>query len=345
MNERQVILQAEHLTTYFPIKGGVVRKTVGYVHAVEDVSFQIREQETFGLVGESGCGKSTTGRTLLRLIEPTAGHIYFDGQDLCTLNRESLRQKRRDMQLVFQDPYSSLNPRMMVRKLLEEPLKTHFSLSQSQLDEQVLWISHAVGLSPDQLERYPHQFSGGQRQRISIARALITKPRFVVADEPVSALDVSIQAQILNLLMRLQQDLKLSYLFISHDLNVVRHISTRVGVMYLGRIVELGDTEDVYCNPMHPYTQALLSAIPRRDPSEEKRRIHLEGDVPSPANPPKGCAFHDRCPHCMEICKEKVPESKEISANHTVSCHLYHEKAVSLGERSSSSSAPLRDPC
>lgn len=209
-----------------------------------------------------------------------------------------MRQKRRDMQLVFQDPYASLNPRMTVRKLLEEPLKTHFSLSQAGMDEQVLWISQAVGLSPEQLERYPHQFSGGQRQRISIARALITKPRFVVADEPVSALDVSIQAQILNLLMGLQKDLKLSYLFISHDLNVVRHISNRVGVMYLGRIMELGDTEDVYHTPMHPYTQALLSAIPKRDPSEEKARIRLEGDVPSPASPPPGCAFHNRCPHC-----------------------------------------------
>ena len=323
MSEHNVILDVQNLRTYFPIKGGVVRKTVGYVHAVENVSFQIREQETFGLVGESGCGKSTTGRTILRLIEPTAGQVLFDGEDLCTLDREAMRQKRRDMQLVFQDPYASLNPRMTVRKLLEEPLKTHFSLSQAGMDEQVLWISQAVGLSPEQLERYPHQFSGGQRQRISIARALITKPRFVVADEPVSALDVSIQAQILNLLMGLQKDLKLSYLFISHDLNVVRHISNRVGVMYLGRIMELGDTEDVYHTPMHPYTQALLSAIPKRDPSEEKARIRLEGDVPSPASPPPGCAFHNRCPHCTAACKEQVPESRELSPGHWVACHLY----------------------
>ena len=301
MSESSVLLDVQHLKTYFPIKGGVVRKTVGYVHAVEDVSFQIHEQETFGLVGESGCGKSTTGRSILRLIEPTGGAITFDGVDLHNLDKESLRQKRRDMQLVFQDPYSSLNPRMTVRRLLEEPLRTHFSLSQKELDEQVLWISGAVGLAPEQLERYPHQFSGGQRQRISIARALITKPRFVVADEPVSALDVSIQAQILNLLMELQQELKLSYLFISHDLNVVRHISNRVGIMYLGRMVEQGETEEVYRNPTHPYTQALLSAIPKRDPSEDKVRIHLDGDVPNPADPPKGCPFHDRCPKCMEV--------------------------------------------
>ena len=322
MSESSVLLDVQHLKTYFPIKGGVVRKTVGYVHAVEDVSFQIHEQETFGLVGESGCGKSTTGRSILRLIEPTGGAITFDGVDLHNLDKESLRRKRRDMQLVFQDPYSSLNPRMTVRRLLEEPLRTHFSLSQEELDEQVLWISGAVGLAPEQLERYPHQFSGGQRQRISIARALITKPRFVVADEPVSALDVSIQAQILNLLMELQQELKLSYLFISHDLNVVRHISNRVGIMYLGRMVEQGETEEVYRNPTHPYTQALLSAIPKRDPSEDKVRIHLDGDVPNPADPPKGCPFHDRCPNCMEVCKSELPVTREISPGHFVSCHL-----------------------
>ena len=322
MSESSVLLDVQHLKTYFPIKGGVVRKTVGYVHAVEDVSFQIHEQETFGLVGESGCGKSTTGRSILRLIEPTGGAITFDGVDLHNLDKESLRQKRRDMQLVFQDPYSSLNPRMTVRRLLEEPLRTHFSLSQEELDKQVLWISGAVGLAPEQLERYPHQFSGGQRQHISIARALITKPRFVVADEPVSALDVSIQAQILNLLMELQQELKLSYLFISHDLNVVRHISNRVGIMYLGRMVEQGETEEVYRNPTHPYTQALLSAIPKRDPSEDKVRIHLDGDVPNPADPPKGCPFHDRCPKCMEVCKSELPVTREISPGHFVSCHL-----------------------
>lgn len=327
MSEEKVLLDVKHLQTYFPIQGGVIRKTVGYVHAVEDVSFQIREQETFSLVGESGCGKSTTGRTILRLIEPTGGSVHFDGIDLCTLGKEEMRRKRREMQLVFQDPYSSLNPRMTVRKLLEEPLETHFKLTPEEKEIQIQWIVEAVGINPEHLERYPHQFSGGQRQRISIARALVTKPRFVVADEPVSALDVSIQAQILNLLMQLQKDLKLSYLFISHDLNVVRHISNRVGVMYLGRIVEMGDTEEVYCHPKHPYTQALLSAIPKLDPLEQSQRIRLEGDVPSPANPPKGCAFHDRCRQCMGICKETVPETREITPGHYVACHLFDSKA------------------
>jgi oligopeptide/dipeptide ABC transporter ATP-binding protein len=323
MSGRNVILDVRNLRVYFPIKGGVVRKTVGYVHAVEDVSFQICEKETFGLVGESGCGKTTTGRALLRLIEPTAGRISFEGEDLCSLNKEALRKKRRDMQFVFQNPYASLNPRMTVRKLLEEPLQTHFRLTRSETDEQVRWISDAVGLAPEQMERYPHQFSGGQRQRISIARALICKPRFVVADEPVSALDVSIQSQILNLLMNLQKDMNLSYLFISHDLNVVRHISDRMGVMYLGRIVESGNTEDVYHHPLHPYTQALLSAIPKRDPSEKKDRIHLEGDVPNPANPPSGCAFRERCPKRMEICSRLLPETRELEPGHCVACHLY----------------------
>ena len=273
MSEKKILVDVQELRTYFPIQGGVVRKTIGHVHAVEDVSFQIREQETFGLVGESGCGKSTTGRTLLRLIQPTAGRVLFDGVDLSALSKEEMRKKRRDMQLVFQDPYASLNPRMTVRRLLEEPLVTHFTLTQGELEEKVSWIAQAVGLAPEQLERYPHQFSGGQRQRISIARALVTKPRFVVADEPVSALDVSIQAQILNLLMGLQQELKLSYLFISHDLNVVRHISDRVGVMYLGRLVESGPTEEVYLRPVHPYTQALLSAIPMPDPDSERKKV------------------------------------------------------------------------
>jgi len=323
MNASRPLLEVQHLRVYFPIKGGVMQKTVGHVHAVEDVSFSIRERETFGLVGESGCGKSTTGRAILRLIEPTAGSVVFDGEDLRKLDSESLRQKRRDMQLIFQNPYASLNPRMTMRRLLEEPLKTHFALSPDETREKVHRIAEAVGFSADQLDRYPHQFSGGQRQRISIARTLITHPRFVVADEPVSALDVSIQAQVLNLLMSLQEEMNLSYLFISHDLNVVRHISNSMGVMYLGRIVESGPTDEVYWHPMHPYTQALLSAIPRSDPSEEKKRIRLDGDVPSPANPPSGCPFHTRCDRCMGICREQMPETRELSPGHRVACHLY----------------------
>lgn len=322
MSESSVLLDVQHLKTYFPIKGGVVRKTVGYVHAVEDVSFQIHEQETFGLVGESGCGKSTTGRSILRLIEPTGGAITFDGVDLHNLDKESLRRKRRDMQLVFQDPYSSLNPRMTVRRLLEEPLRTHFSLSQEELDEQVLWISGAVGLAPEQLERYPHQFSGGQRQRISIARALITKPRFVVADEPVSALDVSIQAQILNLLMDLQEQRGLAYMFITHDLAVVRHISDEIAVMYMGRIVEQAEKAELFSHPLHPYTQALLSAIPTTDLSRRGRPPQLlRGEVSSPVNPPPGCRFAPRCPHATEACRGEVP-LRGLSPTHRVACRL-----------------------
>ena len=320
MSEKKILVDVQELRTYFPIQGGVVRKTIGHVHAVEDVSFQIREQETFGLVGESGCGKSTTGRTLLRLIQPTAGRVLFDGVDLSALSKEEMRKKRRDMQLVFQDPYASLNPRMTVRRLLEEPLVTHFTLTQGELEEKVSWIAQAVGLAPEQLERYPHQFSGGQRQRISIARALVTKPRFVVADEPVSALDVSIQAQILNLLMGLQQELKLSYLFISHDLNVVRHISDRVGVMYLGRLVESGPTEEVYLRPVHPYTQALFSAIPPVSPFETKEPIKLTGEIPSPLNMPPGCPFCNRCPYATAACREELPALREVGPDHQAAC-------------------------
>ncbi|MDF2948853.1 MAG: Oligopeptide transport ATP-binding protein OppF [Sedimentibacter sp.] len=319
----KLLLEVENLKTYFPVKAGVFKKTAGYVHAVDDISFKVNEQETFALVGESGCGKSTTGRSILRIIEPTSGKVTFDGVDVLKLSKEEMRKERRNMQLIFQNPYSSLNPRMTVKKLLEEPLKTHFNMSQDEINKQVLWVMDQVGLSRDQLERYPHQFSGGQRQRISIARAIISKPKFIVADEPVSALDVSIQSQILNLLIELQKNLKLTYIFISHDLNIVRHISNSVAVMYLGRMVETGSTEEIFIRPLHPYTQALLSAVPSKDPLQKKKRIILKGDVPSPVNPPVGCAFYARCEKAMDICKEKRPMLENMGGTHQTACHLY----------------------
>ena len=316
------LLNVEHLQVYFPIKRGLMKRVVGHVHAVEDVSFSVQRREVFALVGESGCGKSTTGTAILRLIEPTGGNVYFQGENLSAQTEEQMRLKRRDMQFIFQNPYSSLNPRMNVWKLLSEPLKVHFNLSPAELRERVENMLQLIGMTPDQLERYPHQFSGGQKQRISIARALITHPSFVVADEPVSALDVSIQAQILNLMMELQQEMELSLIFISHDLNVVRHISSRVGVMYLGSLMETGDTEEVYRHPAHPYTQALLSAIPIPNPriAREQRRIHLAGDPPNPSAGISGCPFASRCPHCTDACRAVRPTLREITPGHQVAC-------------------------
>ena len=315
------LLDVRHLQVYFPVKKGLMRRVVGHVHAVEDVSFTVGRREVFALVGESGCGKSTTGCAVLRLLNPTGGEVYFGGENLSALSDEEMRLKRRDMQFIFQNPYSSLNPRMNVWKLLSEPLKVHFDLSPAELRERVENMLSLIGMTPDQLERYPHQFSGGQKQRISIARALITHPSFVVADEPVSALDVSIQAQILNLMMELQQEMELSLIFISHDLNVVRHISSRVGVMYLGSIMELGPTEEVYRHPAHPYTQALLSAVPSHDPLHKSDSIILEGDVPSPSSPPSGCPFHTRCGQCAEICRQQKPALAEVAPGHLAACH------------------------
>ena len=317
----ETLLDVNRLQVYFPIKRGLMKKTVGHVHAVEEISFSVGRREVFALVGESGCGKSTTGRAILRLIEPTGGEVLFEGENLGALTEEQMRQKRRDMQLIFQNPYSSLNPRMNVWKLLSEPLKVHGLGTDEEIRGRVMEMLERIGMTEDQLERYPHQFSGGQKQRISIARALITHPSFVVADEPVSALDVSIQAQILNLMMELQQEMELSLLFISHDLNVVRHISNRVGVMYLGSLMEVGETEEVYRHPAHPYTRALLSAVPSHDPLNKSKHIVLEGDVPNPASPPSGCPFHTRCPACSAECKKQKPELREVSPGHLAACH------------------------
>lgn len=317
------LLEVKNLKKYFPIQTGVFQKTQSFVKAVDDVSFDVYEGETLGIVGESGCGKSTTGRSIIRLIEPTNGHVIFQGKNLSELKGHDLQKIRRDLQIVFQDPYASLNPRMTVGTILEEPLKIHGLGSAAERREKVKELLTIVGLTEYHFDRYPHEFSGGQRQRVGIARALITRPKLIVADEPVSALDVSIQSQILNLMKDLQEQFKLTYIFISHDLSVVRHISDRVGVMYLGRMVELAPKHKLYANPKHPYTQALLSAVPHPNPKETRERITLSGDVPSPANPPAGCAFHTRCHACMDICKSERPELKLSSDGHFVACHLY----------------------
>ncbi len=319
-----VLLRVENLKKYFPITRGIIfQKTIGYVRAVDDISFFIRRGETFGLVGESGCGKTTVGRTILQLYRPTAGKVYFDGIDLTTLKGEELRRMRRRMQIIFQDPYASLNPRMTVGDIIGEPLEIHGIAKGKEKRERVMELLQIVGLNPYFINRYPHEFSGGQRQRIGIARALAMYPDFIVCDEPISALDVSIQAQIINLLEELQAKFGLTYLFIAHDLAVVRHISDRVAVMYLGKIVELTDRDTLYSNPLHPYTQALLSAVPIPDPvvEERRRRIILKGEIPSPANPPSGCRFHTRCPVVMDICKEVEPEFKDVGGEHWVACH------------------------
>lgn len=319
------LLVVNNLKKYYPISGGLFGKEVGAVKAVDDVSFIVNKGETLGLVGESGCGKSTTGRSILRLIEPTEGQILFDGQSITDLDQESLRRLRRDMQIVFQDPFASLNPRHNVETILEEPLIVHGIGSASERQKRVHEMLEVVGLNSYHAKRYPHQFSGGQRQRIGIARALMVNPKLIVLDEPVSALDVSIQSQVLNLLQDLQKEFDLTYLFIAHDLSVVRHISDRVGVMYLGRIVELADKDKLYTNPLHPYAQALLSAVPNPDPDLRRERIILQGDVPSPANPPSGCTFHTRCVQVKDICRSVRPAFRDAGGGHFVACHLYGE--------------------
>jgi oligopeptide transport system ATP-binding protein len=323
MPENGILLNVENLKMWFPITQGVViQRHVGDIKAVDGVSFFIRSGETLGLVGESGCGKSTTGRAILQLYRPTAGDVYFEEENLCQLKGEKLRRMRRKMQMIFQDPYASLNPRMTVGNIVGEPLEVHNILKGKALKERVQELLRVVGLNPYFINRYPHEFSGGQRQRIGVARSLAVNPSFIICDEPISALDVSIQAQIINLLEELQGQFGLTYLFIAHDLSVVRHISDRVAVMYLGKIVELTDRYTLYNDPKHPYTQALLSAVPIPDPfvEEQRRRIILEGDVPSPANPPKGCNFNTRCPVVMDVCKESEPEFKDIGGEHWVAC-------------------------
>ncbi len=322
MPESQPLLDARGLVKYYPIKGGVMLKEIAAVKAVDDVSLSINKGETLGLVGESGCGKSTFGRAILRLEEPTAGEVWFDGENILNHDREQLRALRKKMQIIFQDPFSSLNPRKPVAAIVGEPLLIHGMKSRRERDARVLELLRVVGLRQEHMRRYPHMFSGGQRQRIGVARALALNPKLVVCDEAVSALDVSIQAQVLNLLKDLQEDFGLTYLFISHDLHVVEHISDRVAVMYLGKIVEIAASETIYARPLHPYTQALLSASPMPDPTRRQKRIILKGDVPSPIDPPPGCRFHTRCPFAESICTTNEPALKDVNPGHQAACHF-----------------------
>ena len=320
----ETILKVENLKMHFPIYRGVLQRQVGAVHAVDGISLEIMRGETLGLVGESGCGKSTAGRTILQLYKPTAGSVVFDGVDLVSLSYEEMRKTRRKIQMIFQDPYASLNPRMTVSEIIAEPMMVHNTGTGAEIQERVENLLELVNLNPAFASRYPHEFSGGQRQRIGIARALALQPSFIVCDEPISALDVSIQAQVVNLLEELQEQFNLTYLFIAHDLSMVRHISKRVAVMYLGVIMELADRDDLYHSPLHPYTQALLSAVPIPDPiaDAKRKRVILEGDVPSPVNPPSGCRFRTRCPIADKICAEAMPDFREVTPGHFAACHM-----------------------
>lgn len=320
----ELLLEVNGLKKYFPITGGLFGRKQGEVKAVDDVSFYVKKGETLGIVGESGCGKSTTGRLLMRLIEASDGKIVFEDKEITSMSKAELRKTRRDIQMVFQDPYASLNPRHSIEQILEEPLIVHGIGTKEERNKQVRDMLEVVGLSTYHAKRYPHQFSGGQRQRIGIAKALMTKPKLIIADEPVSALDVSIQAQVLNLMKDIQKEFQLTYIFIAHDLGVVRHISDRVGVMYLGRLIELAESEELYENPKHPYTEALLSAVPIPDPDIKRETILIEGELPSPANPPSGCAFHTRCSRVMDICKNTRPAEQNLNG-HFVACHLYNK--------------------
>lgn len=323
----KVLLHTENLKKYYPVKTGLLGNKTEYVKSVDGVSFEVNEGEVFGIVGESGCGKSTLGKVICNLVDKTEGEITINGKSLSSLSKREMREIRKDIQMVFQDPYASLNPRMSVRDIVAEPLIIHnLATGKEKIDEKVVELLQLVGLDAYHAQRYPHEFSGGQRQRIGIARALAVNPKLIIADEPVSALDVSIQSQVLNLMTELKNRLNLTYVFIAHDLSVVEHISDRIGVMYLGNFVEIADKYELYNNPLHPYTQALLSAIPIPDPTVKRERIILQGSIPSALNPPKGCKFHTRCKHAMDICKVEEPIKKKINENHYVFCHLYNDK-------------------
>lgn len=336
VKSENVLLEVKNLKKYFPIQKGLLRKTVGYVKAVDDVSFYVREGETLGLVGESGCGKTTAGRCIIRLYEPTGGEVYFKsraltqgGQEkrvnLLHMNQREVKPIRQEISMIFQDPVNSLNPRMTVYDIIAEPLVIHGKDQGQATEDLIVSLLERVGLRPEHMRRYPHEFSGGQRQRIGIARSLALNPRLIICDEPVSALDVSIQAQTLNLLQALQKDFNLSYIFVAHDLSVVQHISDRVAVMYVGRMVEMANAEQLYLNPLHPYTEALMSAVPKPDPKYKSKRIIMQGDVADPSNPPPGCYFHPRCRYAQEMCKQKTPEFREVKPDHFVACHFAEE--------------------
>ncbi|MFC4322549.1 ABC transporter ATP-binding protein [Litchfieldia salsa] len=328
------LLEVKNLKQYFPIKGGVLGRTINHVKAVDDISFSVKEGETVSIVGESGCGKSTTGRAILRLDNPYAGEVMFDGEDLLSLNKKEMRKKRNDLQIIFQDPYASLNPRQTVSQILEEAMEIQNVVPKNERRKVIEELLQTVGIGAHQIDRHPHEFSGGQRQRVGIARALSVNPKLIICDEAVSALDVSIQAQVLNLLKDLQRKFQLTYLFISHDLGVVRHISDRIIVMYLGKIVEIADKKSLFENPQHPYTYALLSAIPSTNIGEKKERIILKGDVPSPINPPSGCRFHTRCPFAFDRCRTEEPKLHHVDGEQQAACHLVEDGKINLAELS-----------